>query len=318
MAGNNIYWDGGTDGEPTTGNNWSDAGEPDATDVAIIPAYSVTAGDASVDTILGSAAFPSATDVQSMIIEEGGSYTIGTRLLPLTIKFADLATADLAIGGTGTYFLTPVNYDTITITEAGAAPGTGEYAVNLTAMTHASATAVGAIHVNCESNMSVGIGAENSTVTEVDTIHVSGGDVTVGRGCVDTAGTGDPDLTMTGGNVVTYCDLDTVLVEGGTLTIMEGAIGTSLTVNGGTVNYRSDGTAAVVIIGDSGTVDNSQDLSARIFSKCDLYAGATLIAPNATTTTFPAGVDLNQCRISDVTLDLGKDIKLDTTAGPSA
>lgn len=315
MAGNKIYWDGGTDGEPTTAANWSDNGEPDATDVAIIPAYSVTAGDATVDTILGSAAFPSGTDVQSMIIEEGGSYTIGTRALPLTIKFDDLATADLAIGGTGTYFLTPVNYDTITITEAGAAPGTGEYAVNLTGMTHAAQNAVGAIHVNCESNMSVGIGAENSVTTEVETIHVSGGEVTVGRGCVQLDGSDAPDLTITGGDVTTFCTLGAVLVEGGTLTIMEGA-SDSITVDGGTVIYRSDGACPVPVIGGSGTIDFSQDLSARTFgatTQTKIYPGGTINDP-AGTVTWTNGIDIIKGKLEDVSIDIGENLNIAKTA----
>ena len=309
MAGDNIFWDGDTDGEPTTGANWSDAGEPDATDIAIIPAYDVTAGDATVNTILGSAAFPSATDVLAMKIEEGGAFTIGTRALPLTIKFPDAAASDLDIGGTGTYFLSPTNYDTITITEAGSAPGDGEYAVNLTAMAHASVTAAGAIHVTFEDNMSVGIGAEHGVVTEVDSVTVTGGDVTLGSGCVGTNGTDEVNLTITGGNVVTYCDLDTVTMTGGTLTIMDGTVDTVLTVNGGVCYYRSDGTALLVSIGEDGTVDTTQDLSPRTFTETEMYAGATLNDPN-NTITHTDGINLNQCRVDDVSLDIGKNIKV--------
>ncbi len=309
MAGNNIIWDGDTDGEPTTGANWSDGGEPDATDVAIIPAYSVTAGDATVDTILGSAAFPSATDVQSMIIEEGGSFTIGSRALPLTIKFADLATSDLDIGGVGVCFLTPVNYDTITVTEAGSAPGSGEYALNLTGMTHAAATAAGAIHVNCESNMSVGIGAENGVVTEVETIVVTGGDVTIGSGCVQLDGADSVDLTVRGGNVVSECNLGTVLVSGGTLTIRSGVVDTLLTIDGGRVNYESDGTCLACVGSDSGILDFSGDDSLRTFTTMDIYTGFTINDPNGTVT-WTNGIDLNKARLGDVVVDIDQNINI--------
>ncbi|GAG46464.1 unnamed protein product, partial [marine sediment metagenome] len=61
----NIVWDGETTDEPTTGTNWAGDAEPGATDIAIIPAYdddpdSTSTGAAN--TILGSAAFPSASN----------------------------------------------------------------------------------------------------------------------------------------------------------------------------------------------------------------------------------------------------------------
>jgi len=308
----NIAWDGGTDNVANTAANWLGDATPGADDTAIIPAYS----DGGDDTITGIAAFPASNQIVAMKIEEGGSYTIGSRLVPLGIIFhtTTVTTSDLDIGGTGIYFLTPHDYDTITITEAGSAPGDGQYACNLTAMTHlGTGAAIGAIHVNCESNMSVGIGAENGTATDVETIVVTGGDVTIGSGCVDRAGTGDPDLTVRGGNVTSYCDLDTVLVTGGTLTIADGAITTSLTIEGGTVNYDSDGTCAACTVNDSGILNFSADDSLRILSTCDLYAGATLIDPNETVT-YAAGIDLNQCRIEDVTLEIGRNFGITKAA----
>lgn len=295
-------WDGSTDNDVNVDANFSAI--PDDNDV-IVPAYSDE--DDSDNTLTAAAAFPTGGTIASLTITEGGSYTIGTRALPITVNMADATTADVDIGGTGTYFLTPINYDTITVTEAGSAPGVGEYACNLTAMTHAAGNGVGAIHVLCDSNMSVGIGAENGTTTEVETVHVTGGDVTIGSGCVQLDGSGAVDLTISGGNVITYCPLGTVTMTGGTLTIMEGAVA-SLTVTGGTCYYRSDGTAEV-IAKDSGTIDLSQDLSARTFSKCDLFAGATLSDPG-NTLTLPAGVDLNSCGIDDVSLDLGTNFRI--------
>jgi len=302
MAALNVVWDGSTDNEPTTDANWSSAAEPDADDTCIIPAYADEDSDGT--TILGSAAFPSETDVLDMIIEEGGAYTIGTRALPLTIKFADLTTSDLNIGGTGTYFLTPVNYDTITITEAGSAPASGQYAVNLTAMTHAEQFGVGEIHVNCEENMSVGIGAENGVATKVALVKVTGGEVKLGSGCVALDGAAAVNLTITGGDVVTDCALATVTMTGGTLTVLSGAV-TTLTMRGGTCSYLSDGTLGTLSVSESGTFDATGNTSSfTVTNPVELYSGATFLDPD-TVATNAIVFDLNQCSLDDVTLDIG-------------
>ena len=302
--GTMIVWDGDTDNDVNVDTNFNAA--PDNNTV-IIPAYS----DGGDDTLTAAAAFPTGGTIARLIIEEGGSYTIGTRAAPITVNMASATTADINIGGTGTYFLTPVNWDTITITEAGPAPGDGQYAVNLTGMTHDAATSVGAIHVLCEDNMSVGIGAEKGATTEVETIFVSGGDVTVGLGCVQLEDSDAPDLTITGGNVVTHCTLGAVVIEGGTLTIMAGAMD-SLTVDGGTVYYRSDGACPVPVISGAGTIDFSRDLSSRTFggtTQTTVYPGATIIDP-AGTVTWTGGIDIIKGRLEDVNIDIGENINI--------
>lgn len=290
-------WDGDTDGEPTTSANWSSDTEPSTGDTAIFPAY-----DTTTDTILGNATWPSTGTVAKVVIENGGSKTIGTRALPLTMLLVDSTASILEIGGTGTYFLSPKDYEIITITEAGAAPGTGEYALNLTAMASTDGTPNHVIDVLCEDGMSIGIGAENETVTIVDTINVAGGDVTVGAGCTKHGG-GAVDLTISGGTVITHCAVGTVTQTGGIWQHMAGAAAT-LNIDDGTCYYRSNGEATTVNIGEKGTVDASEDNTSRTFANVDMWAGATLNDPRGTIT-FTAYIDLNKCGVADVTIDVG-------------
>jgi len=304
MPAETYKWTGAVDGDVTDAGNWLPAGGPPLEEDSIIfPAYS------SVD-VDGLAVFPSdAADMkgfQSVIIEDGVTYNIGSRILPLNLYMDnDVVDNKITIGGTGTYFLTPQDYGTITITSAGSAPATGEFAVNLVAMLVDNAQGVtAAIHVLCESNQSVGIAAEAGTVGEVDSIVVHGGEVTIGSGVEDSDGTSAIPVTVYGGTVETNMAITTASQDGGTWTHKAGAV-TALTVDSGTFFYKSDETAAAVTIGDGGVVDCSLDPSDRTFTALNLYAGASLIDPNETIT-YDNTIDLNQCRVEDVTLDIGR------------
>ncbi len=300
-----FVWNGSVDGDTTTAGNWTPAGPPEATDRVIFPAWATQAVDGNADFPAGSA---SGVGFASVIIEEGVTYNIGTRGLPLELWMDTASNTGLAIGGIGIYYLQPKDYESITITQAGSAPAEGRYAINLTDMLLDAAVA-GSIDILCESNQSIGIAAEAADAGEVDSITVHGGDVTVGSGVTLNDGSAALPVTVHGGTVETNMPMTIAFQDGGSWSHMAGAVSTSLTVNGGTFNYRSAGTAAVVIVGENGTIDLSKDPTAREFSTCDLIAGATLLDPNETLVDTLT-VDLNDCRVEDVTLNIGRNFRI--------
>ncbi len=112
-----------------------------------------------------------------------------------------------------------------------------------------------------------------------------------------------------------------------TVTVRSGA---SLTLKGGggTISVLTVEVGAVVDVqrGDSFTVTltklsgtltltNTNGPTGRNFSNFDMYRGATLIDPYKLGT-YTNGIDLNQCKLSDVTLDVGSDVRL-TLGTPS-
>uniref|UniRef100_A0A6M3LAY0 Uncharacterized protein n=1 Tax=viral metagenome TaxID=1070528 RepID=A0A6M3LAY0_9ZZZZ len=107
--------------------------------------------------------------------------------------------------------------------------------------------------------------------------------------------------------------ITTLTINSGDVTIAAAVAPTTINVNGGTVFYHSTGTATTVNIGPSGTVDKRNTLNTCTFTNVNMFAGAKLYDPYKTIT-LTNGVDLEQCGIEDVTLELGKHI----TVTPSA
>lgn len=302
-----YVWDGSTDGDTTTAANWTPAGPPGDTDDVIFPAWASQAVDGNADFPAGSA---SGVGFKSVVIEEGVTYNIGSRATPLELWMDKDSNTGLNIGGTGTYFISPKDYEQITITEAGSAPADGQYAINITAAL-LDGTTTGSIHIRCESNQSIGIAAEANTLAEVDELYVFGGDVTVGVGATLNDASAAFPLVISGGILETSCALTTVTQTGGTWTHLAGAITTPV-LSGGTLNYNGSGTITTMTIREDGTFDTSEqvdDASFAITNPIEMYSGGTIIDPNKAAT---AGlvIDLNQCSIDDVNLDLGENLRI--------
>jgi len=304
MAIDTYVWDGSTDGDTTTAANWTPSGPPDDGDTVIFPAWATQAVDGNADFPASSA---SGVGFARVTIEEGVTYDIGSRATPLELWMDKDANTGVHIGGTGEYHLSPKDYEEIVITEAGSAPATGRYAVNITGAL-LDGTTTGAVRIYCEDNQSIGIGAEADSIGEVDELYVYGGDVTVGSGVTLNDASAAFPVVMTGGTLVTNSPFTTATQSGGTWTHKTGAV-TTLVVNSGTCYYHSSGTATTSTVGDGGTLDFSQDSTARTLTTCEMYKGATLLDPNKTVT-FTAAIDLNQCGLDDVELDLGENIRL--------
>lgn len=301
-----YVWDGSTDGDTTTAANWTPAGPPGDTDDVIFPAWATQAVDGNADFPAGSA---SGVGFKSVTIEEGVTYNIGSRATPLELWMDKDSNTGVWIGGTGTYFLTPKDYEQITITEAGSAPGDGQFAVNLTGMLLDNST-TGAVNIHCESNQSIGIAAEANTASEVDELYISGGDVTLGSGVVLNDASSAFPVVMSGGTLVSDSPFTTVTQTGGVWTHQAGAV-TTITLSG-TLKYNSTGTIGTLTILEDGVFDDSQqvnDASFAITNPVEMYAGASFLDPNKAAS---AGVvfDLNQCRVEDVTIDIGENVRI--------
>ena len=135
-------------------------------------------------------------------------------------------------------------------------------------------------------------------------------------GCVtgkSGSGTTLTTLTKSGGIYEVQAAVTTITHTGGTLTFSGTGAVTTLNARGGMVKYLSDGTLTNLLADGGATVDYSQDMRSRTVSNGDVWKGATMLDPHKTVT-WSAGIDLNQCGLIDVTLDLGEDFTLTPSA----
>ena len=250
----------------------------------------------------------SAVNLDNFEIEEGCTAEIGSRAWPLQLVLSDNTNYFYAtLGGTGETHLEITDYQHIYVNNAGAAPATGRWSMNLTG-THDDGTAGrGEIYVNCGSTGTVGIGANAGEDMEVNKIIVGGtpANLTVGSAVTENDDSTAPDMDMSGGVAKTFCPLGIVTKTGGTLYHEEGVVGT-LNEDGGTTYYKADDTATTVNIGQLGTVDCTLDLRARTFTNINMYGGATLIDPFKTIADTN-GIDLVRCGLTTnrVNIDRG-------------
>lgn len=108
-----------------------------------------------------------------------------------------------------------------------------------------------------------------------------------------------------GGTVVNLGQRGATTMYGGVLYDEATSSGTGLTIYGGTAYANDSGYPnAGLTIGSSGTVDLRYGAGGCTIASLDLYKGATFLDPHKRAT-FTAGIDLNQCKLSDVTLDIG-------------
>lgn len=200
------------------------------------------------------------------------------------------------------------------------------------------ATVAGVAPLNLSINLAVPLAAQ---------INILAGTVRTGRqfgvGCnVPTINIGSPGaasaavvslenytgtsflLNMYGGNVNQSDDGSVSISRGGTWNIrggnlviedMRDAGGNNFVVTNANVIYNASRTIASLSAGSAGVFDLSQGTKAVTITTCDLFEGATLKDPFARGT-YTAGVDLNECGLSDVTLDVSVNRRL--TLGTAA
>jgi hypothetical protein len=120
----------------------------------------------------------------------------------------------------------------------------------------------------------------------------------MGSGCTLTT------ITQSGGTLETNSAATTVTVSGGVWSHLAGAV-TTANIDGGSCRYRSTGTLTTANVGGGGELDFRQDPRARTVTNCDIFQGASLRDPGGTAT-FTNGIDLNRCRLADVTLEIAE------------
>ena len=279
-----------------TAENWESGTAPVNDDTVRIPAnaaYGVDGYDASAVTLHG------------FDVERGNLRNHGRAKYPLHITLEDGATNyDANLAGTGTNYWQIDNAENINITQAGSAPGVGRYAQNLQGVSGDSGENL--IHVTCESNQSISLGANAGDDLETDSITITGGDVTVGENVTESDDAGAPDLGMTGGTVETRCPLGTATKTGGTLTHKLGAI-SALINDAGEFAWKADET--ITSYAGAGELDAAGDLRAKTITTCVLYSGAILRDP-LKKITFTNPITLSRCGVSSVTLDIGTNMTL--------
>ncbi len=111
-------------------------------------------------------------------------------------------------------------------------------------------------------------------------------------------------VTVNGGTTLIRDDVTTVTQLSGTTTITGTATVGTLTVRGGMVDYRSDGTITAATVASGAVLDFRHDLRARTVTNIDVYAGAAVYDTHATVT-WTNPIQLVQCSLTQVTLNLG-------------
>ena len=156
--------------------------------------------------------------------------------------------------------------------------------------------------LNISASGTVYIGTTSAYPMKVDDINLGGATATVGRYTTDRAGTGNPNIIVSSGTVYIYHSVDSLTVHGGTVYLYEGGV-TTLTIRDGTVYVISDGTIGT-LTATGGTIDWSDDSRSKTVTNCTIGPGVTLDDPQGVVT-FTNGITLSNCKLSDVTLDIG-------------
>lgn len=166
------------------------------------------------------------------------------------------------------------------------------------------------------------------------------GDISVGFGSTGDAGIAvnvNPGVTFTnyhqaaGANKVTPAATATLIESaGGTLAVLSDHTMTSVKVTGGTTEVQGTGAIGTVAIGAKGTAnllasgaitnlnnagvaDFRGSSAARTVANVKLYTGSKLYAEQSVIT-FTAGIDLVECALADVVLQLGSNLTLTPSA----
>jgi hypothetical protein len=280
-------------------NNWSGGSVPITGDTVIL-------ADSDVD-ILWSL---DQNAVLLAVLKRLESYT-GTIGLPYTTgtDYREYRETTLKIGITSCYIEQPSSDETdqikwnpgtdqtaITIVGRNTSASIGNEALRLTGGTHAS----NVITVT-NGSVAVAVGA-NETATQLTTTATNS-TVRFGVGVTWTT------ISQQGGEIQANSGGTTYRLTGDSPvgTVQQAAAITTLDVQAGTVYDHGTGTVGTVTIGSGATIDRRGTNVARTYTNIDMAATAALYGMRTLTFT---DLDLINCGIADVTLDLGDNIKL--------
>ena len=244
-------------------------------------------------------------------VEEGYSGTIGSRIVPVQLQMLHSAAYyNVELGGTGETYLDVDNYGTINISHAASASEAGQFGCNIVGTLDASAD--GIILVDCQTaneNPSIGLAANPGEDLEMNALKVSGGDVEIGSAVTEQDDSTAPDVTQSGGEIISYAAVGALAQSGGIHTQEEGAIA-SLDCIDARCNYNSTSTlAGNPVVAGKGHLDFSGNLKTKtVTNPVDVYKGGKVTDPNKTVTTLVC--DLHKCNLKEVTLDIGTHVRI--------
>lgn len=116
-------------------------------------------------------------------------------------------------------------------------------------------------------------------------------------------------MNMSGGTVQLNAGLTTVAKDGGALTINSGSVTTwtdqdSGAAGTGSSTYNGAGTIGTLTLSGATTFSLAEDPNTVTISAMNMYAGSALADPNGVGV-YSTGIALKQCRVGDVTIDVG-------------
>ena len=161
---------------------------------------------------------------------------------------------------------------------------------------------------------SIGLAIQTGLTAQFATVSVSfvnnkSSDVSLFGGAGLTLGT----LNQFGGSVTLQAGFTTAQCNAGTLYVLGTGAATTITIDGGSLEWYSSGTITTLNVGPTGSADFSLDSRSKTVTTTVLYSGAKLTDPNKVVT-WTNGIQLSQCRFDDVTLDLGENRTFALTA----
>ena len=282
---------------PTAATSWSLGSAPADGEHAIIPA-NVETGNAIGAGDISPGGTGTAARLASVTIEEGYGLTVGAPdAADIDDKYLVIDAEAVTLAGTGESYLECWHADRILVIKAGTAAGDGEQMLYLRGDDNAR------LDIQASSGQKIGLAGLPGETAEFADIYITGGEVYIGAG-VSVSGS----LNVYGGMVENAAAIATINVFGGVLDNV-GDCSTGLTVRGGTVYYRGTGTTAAVIVAGDGSLDLSLDSRSRTFTSTTIYQGASFRDP-WTSVTYTNALQLAQCGLSDVTLELGHHVEL--------
>lgn len=136
-------------------------------------------------------------------------------------------------------------------------------------------------------------------VATIATLSVIGGSVRLGSGVTLTTATlRDADARFD-------CSCTTLGVDGnGTITVLGNAAVTTLTVDGGTIDWRSTGSPGAITIGSGGAITYSRAPASVAITSATIHPGGVWSDP-AGRVTRPYSLVISRGSISEVSLDVG-------------
>jgi len=280
-------WNGAS-ADPTLEANWTGISTFANGDVLIVPA------NATVDMNGGD--MTAEAEFSQFIVENGCSIAIGSASTPLNIS-VDNGDKLIDFGGTGVAYLDIDNADNVTIRNAGTTQTSGVNPLNLTGSSNTNLNII-------TGSASIGVAANAGETAAFTNINVNGGTVYLGRNVTTTA------INQTSGIIDALSGCTNLTLDEGTFYQREGGI-TNPTVNGGTLYYNSDDTITTLVV--YGSVDVSGGIGGLTITNATIYKGGS-INDQYERATFTNGIDIANCRIADVTLDLGQNFTITKSA----